>query len=385
MSVMSLQGNRISVFTAALLSVIAAGIAQAPLAAATPGSPVAAAGWSFRVSSVPAGVGSGGELAFDDSRRSLFITDDDFVMSTKGGSDVSFDPHVVKPKVTVFSPDSRRPVRSIDFTPQPWGMMPVGNAPIIPTPQVPDGISLDAKRGKLVVSNSHANGITVVDMSARTTSAKNLVAVPNMHPMGSVVDNAAGRAYVALNNASRVAVISTVTGRKISEIGGIAWPSFVDLDAKRHRLYVGNADYLTKKTNYLAVVDTRTDKVIKRISTPSNIRPKVDPVTGRIFAASFDTGKLLVIDPDSLTVSKTVTTGTSPNKLAIDAQRRLVYTANLQKRTITVLDADSATIIATVPTGAPVHTIAVDPKTGAVYGTQHQSGRLTIVSVARTR
>jgi len=153
MSVMSLRRNRISLFTAALLCVAAPGIAQAPLAAAAPNSP-AAAGWSFRVSSVPAGVGSGGELAFDDSRRSLFITDDDFVMSTKGGSDVSFDPHVVKPKVTVFSTATRRPVRSIDFTPQPWGMMPVGNAPIIPTLQVPDGISLDTKRGKLVVSNS---------------------------------------------------------------------------------------------------------------------------------------------------------------------------------------------------------------------------------------
>ncbi|MCS3878230.1 YncE family protein [Gordonia amarae] len=381
---MSLRRNRISLFTAALLCVAAPGIAQAPLAAAAPNSPVAA-GWSFRVSSVPAGVGSGGELAYDNSRRSLFITDDDFVMSTKGGSDVSFDPHVVKPKVTVFSTATRRPVRSIDFTPQPWGMMPVGNAPIIPTLQVPDGISLDTKRGKLVVSNSHANGVTVVDMSARTTSARNLVSVPNMHPMGSVVDTTTGRAYVALNNASRVAVISTVTGRKIAEIGGIAWPSFVDLDAKRHRLYVGNADYLNKKTNYLAVVDTRTDKVIKRITTPSNTRPKVDPATGRIFAASFDTGKLLVIDPDSLTVSKTVATSTSPNKLAIDAQRRLVYSANLQKRTITVLDADSAKVIATVPTGAPVHTIAVDPATGAVYGTQHQSGRLTIVSVARNR
>ena len=380
---MSLRRNRISVFTAALLCAVTTGIVHSPVASATPGSPVTGAGWSFRVPSVPAGVNSGGEPAFDAPRRALFITDNDFVMSTKGGTDVSFDPHVVRPKVTVFSIDKRRPVRSIDFTPQPWGMMPVGNAPIIPTPQVPDGISLDTKRGQLVVSNSHANGITVVGMKATTTSAANLIAVPNTHPMGSVVDTAAGRAYVALNNAARVAVVSTVTGRKISEIGGIKWPSFVDLDAKRHRLYVGNADYLTKKTNYLTVVDTRTDKIVKRIATPSNTRPKVDPATGRVFAASFDTGKIVVIDPDSLTIIKTVQTHSSPNKLAIDAQRRLVYTADLQKRTITVLDADTAKVVATVPTNAPVHTIAVDPRTGAVYGTQHQSGRLTILSVAR--
>ena len=108
-----------------------------PVASAAPGSPVTGAGWSFRVSSVPAGVNSGGELAFDATRRALFITDNDFVMSTKGGTDVSFDPHVVRPKVTVFSIDKRRPVRSIDFTPQPWGMMPVSNAPIIPTRRYP--------------------------------------------------------------------------------------------------------------------------------------------------------------------------------------------------------------------------------------------------------
>ena len=220
-------------------------------------------------------------------------------------------------------------------------------------------------------------------MKATTTSAANLIAVPNTHPMGSVVDTAAGRAYVALNNAARVAVVSTVTGRKISEIGGIKWPSFVDLDAKRHRLYVGNADYLTKKTNYLTVVDTRTDKIVKRIATPSNTRPKVDPATGRVFAASFDTGKIVVIDPDSLTIIKTVQTHSSPNKLAIDAQRRLVSHRRPPEADHHRSRRDTAKVVATVPTNAPVHTIAVDPRTGAVYGTQHQSGRLTILSVAR--
>ena len=380
---MSLRRNRITAFTVALLCAAAPAIVGSPVVTAAPAS-TSAAGWTFRVSSTPAGVNSGGELALDPVRHSLFITDNDFVMSTKGGTDVSFDPHVVTPKVTVLRTTTQRPVRSIDFSPQPWGMMPIGNAPIIPTPQVPDGISLDIRRGRIVVSNSHANGITVADMSATTTSAKNLISVPNTHPMGSVVDTAAGKAYVALNNAGRVAVISTVTGRKISEIGGIAWPSFVDIDAGRHRLYVGNADYLSKKTNYVAVVAPRTTTVIKRFSTPPNTRPKVDPVTGRVFAASFDTGKIMVIDPRSLTITKTVNTRTSPSKLAIDATRRLVYTANLQKRTITVLDADTARIIATVPTNAPVHTIVVDPDTGKVYGTQHQSGRLTIVSVARS-
>ena len=63
-------------FTAALLCAVTTGIVHSP-SPQHAGSPVTGAGWSFRVSSVPAGVSSGGELAFDATRRALFITDND--------------------------------------------------------------------------------------------------------------------------------------------------------------------------------------------------------------------------------------------------------------------------------------------------------------------
>ena len=67
-------------------------------------------------------------------------------------------------------------------------------------------------------------------------------------------------------------------------------------------------------------------------------------------------------------------------KLAIDAKRRLVYSANLQRKTITVYNADSGAILTTVPTGVAIHTIAVDQATGIVYGTQHIGKNLTILT-----
>lgn len=364
------------------LAASAAVLMSGAIASAAPAPSTTGGGWSFQVSSGPAGVQSGGELAIDANRRELFVADNDFILTTKG-KDIGIAPRSISPKVSVFGLDSRRPVRAIDFYGQPWGVMLFGPVPALPTPQVPDGLGIDSVHGKVIATNSHANGITVVSMNARTTSAANLISVPGEHPMGVGVDSPAGHAFVALNSKNAVSVIDTRTGREITEIGGIYKPAFLDVDAARHRLYVGNADYEARKTNYVAVVDTRTFQVIKQIPTPSNSRPKVDPATGRVYVASYDTGKISVIDPASLSVVNTIATGTTPNKIAIDGKRGLIYTANLQKRTVTVIDAGTQKIIATIPTGVAVNTIAVDPRTGLLYGSQHQAGNLTIIAATR--
>ena len=247
-------------------------------------------------------------------------------------------------------------------------------------PQVPDGISLDTKRGRLVVSNSRTSGITVVGMKATTTSSGELIAIANTHPMGSVVDTAAGRAYVALNNAARVAVVNTVTGRKISEIGASA------VIVRRPRRQAapsvrGHADYLTKDdatSPFDNSAPTRSSSASRhRRTRDPRVRPGHRPRVRR----GFDTGRSM-IDPDSLTIVKTVQTHSSPNKLAIDAQRRLVYTADLRSGPSPFSTRTPRRPSPPMPTNAPVHH-AVDPRTGAVCGTQHQSGRLAILSVAR--
>ncbi|GAB09097.1 hypothetical protein GOARA_028_00080 [Gordonia araii NBRC 100433] len=334
----------------------------------------------YQVSSVPAGVVSGGELALDQGRKQLFIADNNAPMRTTGRDFIpSNDP--VKPRVTVFDTTTKRPVRSVDLSNQPGGMMMIGPVELIPTPQVPDGLAIDSKRGRVLVTNAHASGITVFNMNAKRVTPANLTPLPYSHPMGAVANTATDRFYVGFNGTGKVGIFKSSTGRLVGEIPNLYKASFLDIDTSRKRLYVGNADYEAKTNNFVAVVDLRTHRVIKKIKTPSNSRPKVDPNTGRIWASSFDTGKISIIDPASLRVVKTIDTKSSPSKLAIDAQRRLVYTANLQKKTITVLNADSGAILKTIPTGGKaVHTIVVDPATGIVYGTQHISGQLTVLT-----
>ncbi|MDL9937470.1 YncE family protein [Gordonia sp. ABSL1-1] len=365
------------------LKVVGTAVATATAAAAFVVAPVADAaptGYTFTVSSAQGGVDSGSELALDSGRNELFITDNNSYLATKGGTDFQIKTDPIDPKVSVFDTVTRRPVRSIKYAAQPLGVMVVGPVPLIPIAQVPDGIALDTKRGRVLTTNSHANGITIVGMNERAATARNLISVPGSHPMGITVNPGNGLAYVALNYINQLALIDTNARREVGRIPTFA-PSIIDLDVKRHRLYIGNADN-AKKTNYVAVLDTRTNKIIKRISTPANSRPEVDPVTGRVYAASFDTGKVSVIDPQTLTVVKTIETKGSPNKLAIDAERRLLYLSNLQKRSLTIIDLTTERVIKTLPVNGPIHSIVVDQKTGTLYGTQHQSGTLTIVKVS---
>lgn len=333
---------------------------------------------SYTVTAVPAGVSSGGELALDAGRKQLFIADNNDQLRTTG-KDFIPSPDPVRPKVEVFSTVTKTPVRSIDLSNQPGGRMMFGTTEVLPVQQVPDGLAIDPKRSRVLVTNAHASGITVFSMDAKAVSPRNLIALPTSHPMGAVADPATGKFYVGLNGTNKVAIVSS-GGRLVGEIPNLYKASFPDIDASRNRLYVGNADYDAKKNNFVAVVDLRTNRVIKKIATPSNSRAKVDPTTGRIWANSFDTGKISIIDPVSLQIVKTIDTKTSPAKLAIDAKRRLVYSANLQRKTITVYNADSGAILTTVPTGVAIHTIAVDQATGIVYGTQHIGKNLTILT-----
>lgn len=369
---MNLSRGRWAGSVGVLLSAAACAVVLAPPASAAPAD-------AYSVSSIPAGVTSGSEIAIDPSRRQLFVSDNDFFLTAEGAT-YGVNPHELDPKVSIVGIEAKRPVGAISYRGQPWGAMLIGPVPAVPSPQVPEGIDVDTLHHRVVTTNTHPNGITVADMNARTTGAANLISIPGSHPMGVRIDDDAQLAYVALTTKDAVAIINTATRRQVGEIPGIFHPSLLDIDTARHRLYVGNADYDHKKTNYVTVIDTRTRAIIKKIATPSNSRPTVDPTTGRVFAASYDTGEISVIDPDSLTVVRTIATGTTPNKLVIDATRRVAYTANLTKRSITVIDPDTYRVITTVPVGAVVHTLAIDPTTGTVYGSQFHGSQLTVLT-----
>ena len=355
-------------------------------ASAAPASAKLASGWSYSQTSIPAGVTDGAELAIDQKRRKIFVTDvDDFNYKDPNTGQVLPYPHLLDPKVSVLSTDTRKVLRSISYNNLPTSSVEASKSvPVkIPMKQVPFGLALDTRSGRVITTNAETNRATVVSMNARSAAPSDMVNTKLSHPMGVAADSATGRAYIANLDFNAVIVVDTATRREIAQIKDIYSPSFIAVDSARHRLYVGNADIKTKKTHYVAVVDSRTNKVIKKIPTAANSRPAVDAATGKIYAASFATGEVAVIDPDSLTVTTRIQTGTTPNKIAIDSKRRVAYTANLFKKSFTVIDLKTDAVIGTIPAGVSVHTLAVDERTGTVFSTQFQSPKMTVLSVKR--
>ncbi|GED97896.1 YncE family protein [Gordonia crocea] len=339
----------------------------------------------YRVATVSAGVAEGAELAVDPGRRAVFIADgDDYNQKEDTTGAVLPYPHPLKPKVAVVGTDTRRVAHTIDYNGVPHRTTPMGPL-TLPMPHVPVGLAVDPVRGRVLTSSARAGTAVIVPMGARRAGPADVVrtSIPLEHVMGIAADPKSGHAFIANSNANAVIVVDTATRREIAVVRDVFRPSLMSVDSARGRLYVGNADTKRKTANYVTVIDVATNRIIKKIPTAFNSRPTVDPATGRVYAASFATGEIAVIDPDSLTIVKRIATKTTPVNVAIDANRRLAYTANLFQRTISVLDLDSDRIIATVRTRDRPHTVAVDARSGRVFATGFQSPDLTVLSVTR--
>jgi len=347
-------------------------------------APTKAEGWSYRTSVIPAGVNGGAELAVDSGRGEVVVTDADFLVKDRSQTEVVPDPHILTPKLSVLNAKTKKVAHTIDFTTLPLDEMKFKGARF-PMLQIPFGLALDTELGRAVTTNTHPNGVTIVDLDKRAASASDMATTGKLdHPMGVTVDSRTHRAYVASTNDDSVSVIDTRSRREVARIRGIYLPTMVDVDPARNRLYVGNADTKNYKNNFVAVVDTTTNRVIKKIAAPYNSRPTVDTSTGLVYAGSYNTGLISVIDPDSLTVIDTIETGTTPVKVAIDAARGLAYTPDLHRKSITVIDLRARKAVLTVPTGIAIHSVAVDQKSGTVFATQNQTPKLTVLNVTRS-
>lgn len=373
--------SQIRLFRRACAPLLAAAVA-APLTVAAPAS--AAPAPDFQTTTINGGITSGGQLAVDSQRRAVFVADGDS-WSKKINGRVWPVPRPLNPKIAVLNADTRRVTRTIDYLPLPAGSMNAYGVRI-PSPQVPAGLALDTRRGLIVTTNAQSNGAAIVPMSARAARPSDIVRSdgPLAHPMGTTVDPVTGLVYIAVFSRNLVAVIDPTTRRQVDQIPGLYKASVVTVDAQRRRLYVGNADTKNSRgEHYVAVVDLPTKRVVKKIPTPQNTRPSVDPATGLVYLTSFKTGEIGVLDPTSLTVGKRIQTNSTPVTLAIDSRRGLGYTSNLFSKSISVVDLTTATVLTTIKTAGEPHTPAVDARTGTVFLTQFQSPDLIVLTARR--
>ena len=141
----------------------------------------------------------------------------------------------------------------------------------------------------------------------------------------------------------------------------------------------------------VSVVDVASLKVIKTIPVGFNPNDMVLAADGRLFVACSNENTVYVIDSRTLEVLETISTslypkapeGSTPNALAIDAKRRLLFVANADNNDVAVVDIHDptrSTVAGFVPAGWYPSAVTLAEAGQALYigATKGEEGHATM-------
>jgi len=205
--------------------------------------------------------------------------------------------------------------------------------------------------GRLIVVNKSDNAFSILD-----TSNGKLVATaptePGPHEVEVLADGktAAISVYGKTGSPGRqVVLIDAATGKTLStvDLGEKSRPHGLDA-LKDGRLLV-----TTEGTRELAVVDPKTAKVVKRISTNRDVSHMVasSPDGKRAWVSSIAGGSVTVIDLAEGKIVTDIPTGKGAEGVAVTPDGREVWVANRSANTLSVIDSASLKVVATIEAG----------------------------------
>ena len=159
-------------------------------------------------------------------------------------------------------------------------------------------------------------------------------------------------------------------------------PYEIALTADGRRLFVSNWGEKT-----VSVVDVASQKVVKTIPVGFNPNDMVLAADGRLFVACSNENTVYVIDTRSLAVMQVISTalypkapeGSTPNSLALDAKRKLLFVANADNNDVAVIDVkkrETSEVLGFIPAGWYPSALTLGEKGDVLYigATKGESG-----------
>lgn len=231
------------------------------------------------------------------------------------------------------------------------------------------GVGVDDAHDTVWVTQSRQNTVAVYRQSDLSLVRQFDPGTVN-HARDVVVDQALNKAYASATFepevvvfdtarpevARRIAIASTVRGERFSAAS-------LSLNAEAHRLYV-----VSNSTNEVAVIDTRTDAVLKVLPVPgarSAIGVSHDPRTGRIFVGAQGSDNVVILDGETGAVVADTPVGAGALNVVFDPVSRQAFVANRGSSTIAVVDADGR-LLASLDGAPQANHVATDGQ-GVIY------------------
>src|SRR6266487_31902 len=223
--------------------------------------------------------------------------------------------------------------------------------------------SLDAQRGLLFIAHLGASTVSVFDTRTRKVVA-DIPAIPGVHGVLAIPE--LGRVYASATDANQVAVIDERTLHVLTTIPGGVYPAGLAYDCALHPLFVSDETGQTE-----TVIDTRTNQRIATTPLGGEAgNTQYDPVTGHIFVDVQTQNQLVAIDPatNQILARYALPGCQHDHSLLIEGNERLAFVTCDSNNVLLVVDlAHSMQVLSVQPVGETPDVLAEDTDRRLLY------------------
>lgn len=246
-----------------------------------------------------------------------------------------------------------------------------------------DGIAVSKDGRFLYAGNAQDGDVLVVDTSTGE-KIKEIKTGLNVHgiditPDGKYVYVTSGDLkdgvqynYVSIINTNNNEVVGQITSDWKS-------PSHIDFSRNGEFAFISNV-----VSNEVAIVDTKSQKIIKRIpvgNIPNETEPSQDGK--RLYVANVGDGTLSVINLVNYKTLNVIKTGKGTHGVAVSTDDRYVWTANRTSNDVTVIEVSSGKVIKSIEVGGTPNHISVIPNSNVAYVSNKDSGDIAVIDMEK--
>ena len=225
------------------------------------------------------------------------------------------------------------------------------------------GVIAVPELGRVYATATNANQVAVIDSQSLTVIA---TISGGEYPDGLAYDPEVGKLYVSDESGGTDTVIDTATNQVVAAIPLGGEVGNTQFDADGHLIMVA-----VQTRNQVVTIDPQTDQVSGRYDTPGCDHPHgllVSPDRRLAFVACQGNNKLVVMDLASMQVTGSFDVGSSPDVLAFDGPRRILYVASERGPLFAFSETDTGLkALAQGDVGPNAHAVTVDQDTGRIY------------------
>jgi len=193
-----------------------------------------------------------------------------------------------------------------------------------------------------------------------------------------VVNNRAQTAYILSTRSNSVVAVDTETGSILFSMPIKPGASALAVDAGRDQLWVTNTE-----TNTASVYDGRTGAILASAigagDSPGELA--YNSVIDAMYALSFETKTLTVIDAGTFEVIRAAKLPTLPSSIAIDTASGVAYVGSRSsEQIVSVVSSDADEALTTLPVPTIANDLALDPATNELLVLSRSNGVFSSVS-----